>query len=280
MTIYTSEANRTLYCVYLTIYRGNKLPPFYIGSSSVRKVARGYRGSVTSKEYKNIWLSELKLNPQLFSSIIIASFSTRQEAYDKEDCIQRTLQVIRNPLYINRSYACVRYGGQAWNKGLELTDEIYKKGGRSNKGKVRGPLTETVKAKLRGSNPKKSNPGSKNGMFGKTHSDELKETQASVASTRFKGKSYDELYGIEKATELKQKRSMQLKGKAHSGKNNPRAKRIIIVDPLGNEIECYGNLRDTCKELELSFHLIYGALRSGKVSEHPKIYGYSARYVD
>lgn len=122
--------------------------------------------------------------------------------------------------------------------------------------------------------------GEGNGMFGKTHSDELKANQAGVASARFKGKSYEELYGKEKASELKQKRSIQLKGKDHSGKNNPRAKRILIVDPLGNEIECYGNLRDTCKELELSFHFIYGALRSGKVSEHPKIYGYSARYVD
>lgn len=280
MSIYTSETNQSLYCVYLTIYRGNKLPPFYIGSTSIDKISCGYRGSVTSKEYKNIWLSELKLNPHLFTSVVIASFPSRQEAYDKEDQIQRTLRVIGNPLYINRSYATVRSGGSAWNKGLELTDEIYKKGGRSNKGKVKGPLPETVKAKLRGPNPKKSNPGSKNGMFGKTHSDELKATQAIVASTRFKGKSYDELYGIEKATELKQKRSIQLKGKDHSGKNNPRAKRILIVDPLGNEIECYGNLRDTCKELGLSFHLIYGALRSGKVSEHPKIYGYSARYVN
>jgi hypothetical protein len=121
--------------------------------------------------------------------------------------------------------------------------------------------------------------GKGNGMYGKTHSDELKASQAVVASTRFKGKSYDELYGTEKATELKKKRSMQLKGKNNAGKNNPRAKRILIVDPLGNEIECYGNLKDTCKELGLSFHLIYGALRSGKVSEHPKINGYSARYL-
>lgn len=122
--------------------------------------------------------------------------------------------------------------------------------------------------------------GEGNGMFGRTHSDELKANQAGVASARFKGKSYEELYGKEKASELKQKRSNQLKGKDHAGKNNPRAKRILIIDSLGNEVECYGNLRDTCKELGLSFHLIYSALRSGRISEHPKIYGYSVRYKD
>ena len=31
-----------MYCVYLTIYRGNKLPPFYIGYSSINKIKAGY----------------------------------------------------------------------------------------------------------------------------------------------------------------------------------------------------------------------------------------------
>lgn len=282
------------YCVYLTVYSGNKLPIFYLGSSNIKKVANGYRGSVSSKEYGKIWNQELKDNPTLFKTIIISEHLTRTEAFDHEEHLQKARKVVTNPLYINRSYANSKFSLKQhtpwtrnkfkervpWNKGLELTGEAYKKGGRRNKGRVRGPLPETIKAKLQGPNPKKSNPGSKNGMFGKTHSDELKANQAGVASARFKGKSYEELYGKEKALELKQKRSNQLKGKDHTGKNNPRAKRILIIDPLGNEVECYGNLRDTCKELGLSFHLIYSALRSGKISEHPKIYGYSVRYKD
>ena len=31
-----------MYCVYLTIYTGNKLPPFYIGSTSLKKINKGY----------------------------------------------------------------------------------------------------------------------------------------------------------------------------------------------------------------------------------------------
>ena len=63
--------------------------------------------------------------------------------------------------------------------------------------------------------------GEGNGMFGKTHSDELKANQAIIASTRFKGKSYEELYGIEKAEQLKRKRSESTKGKNNAGEHNP-----------------------------------------------------------
>jgi hypothetical protein len=39
-----------MYCVYLTIYKGNNLPPFYIGSTSIDKIDGGYHGSVMSEE--------------------------------------------------------------------------------------------------------------------------------------------------------------------------------------------------------------------------------------
>lgn len=63
--------------------------------------------------------------------------------------------------------------------------------------------------------------GEGNGMYGKTHSDEVKAILAEEASNRFKGKSYEDLYGKEKAAEIKKKRSEQLKGKDNSGSHNP-----------------------------------------------------------
>ena len=51
--------SNTIYCTYLTIYSGNKLPTFYIGSTSVEKIEQGYRGSVSSKRYQSIWEKEL-----------------------------------------------------------------------------------------------------------------------------------------------------------------------------------------------------------------------------
>ena len=63
---------------------------------------------------------------------------------------------------------------------------------------------------------KKSRPGKLNGMFGKKRPLEIitKANAASVAKT--KGKTYEEIYGPEKAAELRKKRSEALKGKSKS----------------------------------------------------------------
>ncbi len=93
------------YCTYLTVYSGNKLPPFYIGSTSVERINKGYRGSVLSKKYREIWKSELKENPHLFETKILTSHSTREEALDQEMCLQELHDVVRSPLYINMAIA-------------------------------------------------------------------------------------------------------------------------------------------------------------------------------
>lgn len=63
--------------------------------------------------------------------------------------------------------------------------------------------------------------GPGNGMFGKTHTAEVKARLAAEAVTRFKGKSYEDLYGKEKAEQLKRKRSASTKGKNNAGEHNP-----------------------------------------------------------
>ena len=64
--------------------------------------------------------------------------------------------------------------------------------------------------------------GEDNGMFGKTHSDKVKKDSADRAKKTFAGKSYEELYGVEKANKLKKVRSEQFKNKDNSGRNNSR----------------------------------------------------------
>lgn len=94
-------------CVYITIYSGNKMPIFYIGSSTVEAILRkGYHGSVKSITYRRIWQDELIQNPHLFKTIILSRHNTKKEALEREEYIQRKLDVIKNPLYINKSYAC------------------------------------------------------------------------------------------------------------------------------------------------------------------------------
>ena len=94
-----------IYCVYLTIYRGNKLPMFYIGSTSISKLNSGYRGSVLSKKYKETWNNELLANPHLFETKIISYHSTRDQAFNKEETLQRLLNVVPSEMYVNESYA-------------------------------------------------------------------------------------------------------------------------------------------------------------------------------
>lgn len=89
------------YCTYITFYRGNKLPPFYIGSSSMEKIENGYRGSVVSKRYQLTWRSEIRNSPHLFKTVVISRHSTRKEATAKETKILRILKAHINPLYIN-----------------------------------------------------------------------------------------------------------------------------------------------------------------------------------
>jgi hypothetical protein len=95
----------TIYCTYLTSYSGNKLPQFYIGSSSTKRIEEGYHGTVTSKKYKTIWNQEIFNNPQLFKTKIISTHNTRDEALSKEKDLQVKLNVVKSPMYINESLA-------------------------------------------------------------------------------------------------------------------------------------------------------------------------------
>ena len=94
------------YCVYHTIYSGNLMPPNYIGSSSVDRVLnKNYHGSVKSKKYKAIWKLELKLHPELFTTIIISYHDTRSDAIWKELNIQKIFNVVTDNLFVNMAYA-------------------------------------------------------------------------------------------------------------------------------------------------------------------------------
>lgn len=95
----------TIYCTYLTVYSGSKLPPFYIGSTRVERLNEGYRGTVSSAKYKTIWKKELKNNPHLFKTKILTTHDSRKEATEKELYFQKALSVVSSSLYINMAYA-------------------------------------------------------------------------------------------------------------------------------------------------------------------------------
>lgn len=79
---------------------------------------------------------------------------------------------------------------------------------------------------------KKKHIGKANGMHGRKHSDEVKHRISKANKGRFKGKSYIDIHGEEKAQYLKHIRSIDMK-KIRStqdltGANNPNAKPVSI----------------------------------------------------
>ncbi len=93
------------YCVYLTTYKGNRLPPFYFGSSSVQKVLGGYSGSVKSKKWSKIYETEQRDHPELFSTTILRTTKTRKVALGVELFLQKKNDVIKSPFFFNESFA-------------------------------------------------------------------------------------------------------------------------------------------------------------------------------
>lgn len=172
-----------MFVTYLTIYSGNKLPPFYIGYTSKNKIDNGYRGSVTSERYKNIWKKELQENPQLFKTKIISLECSKEQALQKEEYFHKCLKVHQNDLYINQ-----RTGNWKFTTKKTLSEKHKQKIGMSNSKALKGrKLSEDHKQKLRG----------------RTHTEEFKRKTAE----RMKGNSYC------KGRKLSEDRKQKLRGR-------------------------------------------------------------------
>lgn len=213
-----SAAVQSKFCVYLTIYRGNKLPPFYIGSTSVDKINNGYRGSVRSRQYQFIWKEEIKNNSDLFKTVIISLHDTRKEASDKEAKLQSVVNAHLNPLYINKAI----WNGTNLNyKGLH-TIESRAKSSASHTGKRH---SEETKQKIRNSNIGKKKP-----PMTKAHKEAIRKAQL----------------GKQVSDETRNKLSVALRGKQKGPRSNEVVLKVrnskiktkwIIVDPNGNSEE-------------------------------------------
>ena len=121
------------------------------------------------------------------------------------------------------------------------------------------PYPESAKQKLRVPNDKKALPGKLNGMWGKTHTDEVKANLALIPVLRLKGKTYEEINGVERATQLKQDRSIKLKTYfknnpgCRDGKNNAHAKSYKFIDPAGATHIIHGEFKTFCRAHKLEF---------------------------
>jgi hypothetical protein len=166
-----------MYCTYLTIYSGNKLPRRYIGSSKVERISQGYNGSIKSKKYKLTYLEEQAENKHLFKTRILGLYETQQEAIAAEKDLHIKHNVVKSDLYMNMAIACVEgYFGR------DISGEAHHFYGKKLSGDFKKSVSDGMKkayaegrAKSHFANPNWSAVGENNPFYGKVHSDETKQ---------------------------------------------------------------------------------------------------------
>lgn len=186
-----------MYCTYLTIYSGDKLPRRYIGSTTVEKVNSGYNGSVSSKKWASVYKQEQSKNKHLFKTRVLTTHNTSKEAREMELKLHLKYNVVPSPVYFNESLAKPNghfgrdvsgennpmYGrnrtGETHNGGQNISAAL-KQMYETDRGKeIRNVVSERFTNKNPSTNPEimqkiketwkqnNRNVGSSNGMFGK-----------------------------------------------------------------------------------------------------------------
>ena len=157
-----------MYCTYLTVYTGNKLPRRYIGSTTVSRINENYHGSVKSKKYKEIWISELRDNPHLFKTRILKTFSSHRDALNEELRVQKKYDVVRSKNYINMSFAQPNGFFGMSTKGIPMSEEAKLKQRIQRLG-IKRPEHSKILSGRKRPNQSKLMTGDGNPMYGKEH---------------------------------------------------------------------------------------------------------------
>ena len=261
----------TIYCVYVTLYRGNKLPPFYIGSTSLDRISKGYRGSVSSREYRDIWKQEIKENPHLFQTKIICKFNNRFDARSREDSLQRKLLVIQNSLYTNKAYASGCFGGSFGRKHSEETKR--KIGEKSKLPKTKRKSEEAKRAQSEAMKAKHQKCketgeryhsifGEKNGMYGKTPKN---ATPCTYAGIEFPSKAAASRY--KQSVEIKVERTYSYDGQIFDSKEKILEYKANRIDkrlhPIVINGIVYASRKDAMHKLNLKYNEFYKKISNG-----------------
>lgn len=215
---------------------------YYIGSRQSKCDPKDDLGIkyFSSSSNKN-FINEQKQNPDKFKYEILSVHNSRVEAYEEEIRVQVELGCLEDDLCYNKSINHLQF--TTYNKSFKLTKETKEKISKSRKeyNKTHSVWNKGYKypkeycEKLSKQRKGKPQPWNK----GKKHSDEIKEKisnklkdyyknhdnprkgchmsdeEKNRQSALRKGKTWEELYGVEKSLEMKKHAS-----EATSGENN------------------------------------------------------------
>ena len=114
--------------------------------------------------------------------------------------------------------------------------------------------------------------GKLNGMWGQTHTQEVKEKISISTRQNLKGKTYEDIHGTAKANTLKKHRSSKLKEylklnpDTRIGANNSNSKTYCFIDPNGNAHIVDGQLKIFCKEQHLDVGAVINCAKGRRQS--------------
>ena len=100
---------------------------FSVPEEFIDKIEKGYNGSVKSKKYRIIWESERRHNRNLFKTIILKTFSSKLEATESEEKLQKYFSVHRNPMYINQNISGKYFSAETKFKDIEFQREMSRR---------------------------------------------------------------------------------------------------------------------------------------------------------
>lgn len=130
------------YVVYLIHYKGEDLPPFYVGSSSMSRLEKGYRGSPKSIEWGALWEGARRSRPELFEYSVVSRHFTREGATNAERVYHEIASVVSSPFYANKavankgSFTSDSKGVNNNSFGNKCPDHVKKACSENNKGKM------------------------------------------------------------------------------------------------------------------------------------------------
>ncbi len=87
------------YSTYITIYSGNKLPPFFIGYCKTEQIGSGFHGCPKDD---TDWRTELQQNQSLFKTKIIKTFKTEKQAIQYTNRLLIYFRCGSNPMLANK----------------------------------------------------------------------------------------------------------------------------------------------------------------------------------
>jgi hypothetical protein len=167
------------FCTYLTVIIHEDLPFMYIGKGKTKDVIEGrYKGSVSSKKYRDIFNRLKKEQPHLIQSEVINQFETNEEAIAEEIKLHKLYDVKNCPVFMNKANQTTV--GCAFTNGLlGENNGMY---GKQHSEESKIQMSEKAKVRTK----------EKNSMYGKQHSEESKIQM----SAKKKGRTKETCLGV------------------------------------------------------------------------------------